>query len=118
MVIELGNVQERFAEIVWKNEPVKSGDLVSICNSELNWKKSTTFTVLKKLCEKGLFVNENGIVTSLVSREEYYSSKSEQLLDAYCDGSLPSFIAAFVQKKELTAKEIDEIKKIIDSIER
>ena len=112
--IELGTVQERFADIVWDNEPVGSGELVKICEKELNWKKPTTYTVLRKLCEKGLLKNENGVVTSLISKKDFYSSKSEQVVTDSFRGSLPSFIAAFISRKGLTSEEAEEIQKMID----
>ncbi len=112
--IELAAVQERFADIVWANEPIASGDLVKICAEELNWKKPTTYTVLRKLCEKGLLQNVDGVVTSLMSKEEFYSAKSEQIIEDSYDGSLPAFIAAFTSRKKLSKKEVDEIQKMID----
>ncbi|MBQ4426494.1 MAG: BlaI/MecI/CopY family transcriptional regulator [Oscillospiraceae bacterium] len=112
---EIGAVQERFADLVWANEPVPSGELVKICEKELNWKKPTTYTVLRKMCEKGLFKNENGVVTSLVSKEEFYSRKSEQIVSESYDGSLPAFIAAFISRRELTRAEADEIQSMIDA---
>lgn len=115
MDFELGLVQERFADIVWAHEPVGSGELVKLCEKELNWKKPTTYTVLRKLCVKGLLKNENGIVTSLISRDEFYSAKSEQIIDESYKGSLPSFIAAFISRKNLTKKEADEIQRMIDT---
>lgn len=113
--IELGAVQERFADLVWENEPVPSGDLVKICERELSWKKPTTYTVLRKLCEKGLLQNVDGIVTSRISREDFYSAKSEQIVDDSYRGSLPAFVAAFVSKKGLTAEEAEEIQRMIDA---
>ena len=113
--MELGTVQERFADIVWENEPIGSGELVKICESRLNWKKPTTYTVLRKLCEKGLLQNDNGIVTSLIPRDEFYSAKSEQIIDESYDGSLPAFVAAFISKKKLTRKEVQEIQAMIDT---
>ena len=115
MDLELGAVQERFADIVWANEPVNSGELVKLCEKELNWKKPTTYTVLRKLCEKGLLQNENGVVTSLISKEAFYSAKSEQIIEESFNGSLPSFIAAFISRKNLTEKEADEIQRMIDT---
>ena len=112
---ELGAVQERFADIVWANEPIGSGELVKICEKELNWKKPTTYTVLRKLCEKGLLKNENGTVSSVVSREEFYSAKSEQIIEGSFEGSLPAFIASFISRKNLTAKEAEEIQRMIDA---
>ncbi len=113
--IELGVVQERFADIVWANEPVASGELVRICEKELNWKKPTTYTVLRKLCEKGLLINENGTVRSLISREEFYSAKSEQIVADSYRGSLPAFIAAFISRKDISAEEAEEIRRMIDA---
>ena len=116
--IELAAVQERFADIVWANEPIASGDLVKVCEKELNWKKPTTYTVLRKLCEKGLLQNVDGIVSSLVSKEEFYSAKSEQIIEDSYKGSLPAFIAAFTTRKKLSKKEVDEIQKMIDSYKK
>ena len=116
--IELGAVQERFADIVWANEPLGSGELVKLCEKELGWKKPTTYTVLRKLCEKGLLKNEEGVVTSLMSREEFYSAKSEQIIEDSYEGSLPAFIAAFTSRKKLSNAEVDEIQKMIDEFRK
>ena len=118
MDIELGAIQERFADIVWANEPIASGELVKLCEKELNWKKPTTYTVLRKLCEKGLLQNENGIVRALISREAFYASKSEQIVADSYQGSLPAFVAAFISRKDLTAQEADEIQRMIDAFKR
>lgn len=99
--IELAAIQERFADIVWANEPISSGELVKICEKELNWKKPTTYTVLRKLCEKGVFQNVDGNVSSLISKEEFYSAKSEQVVEDSFKGSLPAFIAAFTSRLSL-----------------
>lgn len=112
--IELGDVQAAFADIIWNNEPIGSGELVKICEKELNWKKPTTYTVLRKLCEKGLFKNEDGVVTSIISREEFNASKSEKFVEDTYEGSLPAFIAAFMSHKKLSKAEIDEIQKMIN----
>ena len=111
--IELGTVQERFADIVWANEPLGSGELVKLCEAEMGWKKSTTYTVLRKLCDKGVLKNEDGVVSSLVSKEQFYAEKSSQVVADSFNGSLPAFVAAFVSKKKLTAKEAEEIQKLI-----
>ena len=116
--IELGEVQLQFAEIVWREEPVGSGELVKICEKELNWKKPTTYTVLRKLCEKGLLQNQDGTVTSVLSREEYYSAKSEQFVEDTFAGSLPAFIAAFTARKKLSGHEVDEIQRMIDAFRK
>ena len=108
--VELGAVQERFADIVWDNEPIASGELVKLCEKELRWKKPTTYTVLLK--------NENGIVTSLISKEDFYSAKSEQIVVDSYRGSLPAFIAAFISRKEISAEEAEEIQKMIDTFKK
>ena len=112
---ELGEVQARFADLVWENEPIASGELVKLCQKELNWKKPTTYTVLRKLCEKGIFRNENGTVTSLISREDYYSAKSERFVEETFQGSLPAFVAAFMSRKALSDSEAEEIQRMIDA---
>ena len=116
--IELGTVQERFADIVWANEPLGSGELVKLCEKELGWKKPTTYTVLRKLCEKGLRKNEDGVVTTLISREDFYSAKSEQIIEDSYEGSLPAFIAAFTSRKKLSNAEVNEIQKMIDAFKK
>ena len=116
--IELGAVQERFADIVWANEPLGSGELVKLCEKELGWKKPTTYTVLRKLCEKGLLQNEDGVVRTLMSREDFYSAKSEQIIEDSYEGSLPAFIAAFTSRKKLSNAEVDEIQKMIDEFRK
>ena len=118
MNYELGAVQERFADIVWANEPIGSGELVKICEKELRWKKPTTYTVLRKLCEKGLLKNENGTVSSVVAREAFYSAKSERIIEESFGGSLPVFIASFISRKNLTEEEAEEIQKMIDAFKK
>ena len=115
--IRLGAVESRFADIIWENEPISSGELVKKCEKELTWKKSTTYTVLKKLCEKGIFQNEKGMVTSLISKEELEAKQSERFVEDNFGGSLPAFIAAFTKRKSLSKKDMDEIKKMLDSFE-
>ena len=114
---KLGAVESRFAEIIWQNEPLSSGELVKLCEKELEWKKSTTYTVLKKLCEKGIFQNNGGTVTSLVSKQDFYAVQSEKFVDETFRGSLPAFIAAFTKRKKLSTEEISEIRRMIDSYE-
>lgn len=112
--IRLGAVESRFADIIWKNEPLSSGELVRLCEKELSWKKSTTYTVLKKLCERGIFQNENGVVSSLVSKEELSSRQSEKFVEENFEGSLPAFIAAFAKRKKISDKDMKEIKALLD----
>ena len=112
--IELGAVQERFADLIWAYEPIGSGELVKLCEKELNWEKPTTYTVLRKLCEKGLRYDLT-VPFARYSREEFYSSKSEQIVRESYQGSLPAFVAAFISRKTLTAGEAEEIQKMIDA---
>ncbi|MBE6038920.1 MAG: BlaI/MecI/CopY family transcriptional regulator [Anaerofustis stercorihominis] len=114
---KLGVVEKRFADIIWQNEPVSSGELVRLCEKELNWKKSTTYTVLKKLCERGLFVNNDKTVTSLISKQEFYAMQTEKFVEDTFEGSLPAFLAAFTTRKKLSETEINELKKIIEEME-
>ncbi len=113
---KLGTVEMQFAEIIWANAPLSSGTLVTLCAEQLGWKKSTTYTVLKKLCTRGLFRNENGTVTPLISRAEYDAMQSTQFVEENFSGSLPAFLAAFTKKKALSQSEIDEIRAMIDNM--
>lgn len=112
--MRLGLVETRFADIVWSNEPLQTKQLVAICEKELNWKRTTTHTVLKKLCDRGIFNTENSTVTALVSRDEFYAIQTEKFVDDTFKGSLPAFIAAFASRKQPSAKEIEEIRNMID----
>jgi BlaI family transcriptional regulator, penicillinase repressor len=111
------DAERKFAELIWKNEPINSGDLVRLCADRFDWKKSTTYTFLKKLCEQRLFRNVDAIVTSLVSEEEYLRIQSEQFVEKNFGGSVPRFLAAFVPKKKISQKEYEEIMKIINDCE-
>ncbi|MBQ3256210.1 MAG: BlaI/MecI/CopY family transcriptional regulator [Oscillospiraceae bacterium] len=113
----LGTVEARFADLVWEHAPLTSGQLVKLCEAELSWKKSTTYTVLKKLCDRGLFQNSGGTVTPLMTRAEYYGQQSHAFVEESFNGSLPAFIAAFSQRRKLTAKEVAEIRAMIDAME-
>ncbi len=104
----------RFCLILWKNEPMKSRELVELCKKELGWKPTTTYTVIKRLSERGVLKNENTIVTSLVSKEEVQLSELDELMETKFEGSLPAFIAAFAKRQKLSEKEVDEIKRIIE----
>lgn len=115
---KLGPVELRFAELIWENAPISSGELVKLCARELEWKKSTTYTVLKKLCEQGLFQNQGGTVTVLVSRQDYQARQSKQFVADTFSGSLPAFLAAFAQGAPLSQKDIADIRALIDRFEQ
>ena len=110
----LGAVESKFAELIWENEPITSGNLVRLAEKTLGWKKSTTYTVLKKLSERGIFENEDGTVTSRISKEAFFAEKSEQFVTEAFGGSLPAFVAAFLSQKPLSEEEADEIRRMID----
>ena len=114
----LGPVESRFAELIWQHEPLSSGELVKICEAELGWKKPTTYTVLRKLCERGIFQNQDGKVISLIGRDEYYARWSAQFVEETFQGSLPAFIAAFSSNKKLSEKDIEELEKLIEDSRR
>ncbi len=115
--LTMGVAESKFADIIWQNEPITSTELWKKCESELGWKKSTTFTVLKRLCDKGIFKNDSGAVSSLISRDEFYSAQSYQFVDDAFNGSLPAFLAAFTKRKSLSAEEIKDLKRLIDEYE-
>ena len=113
---KLGEVESVFADIIWNNEPLSSRRLAELAEERLNWKRTTTYTILKRLCDRELFQNNNGTVTSRISREEFYARQSEQFVEDTFQGSLPAFLAAFGSRKKLSDREIDELQKIIDSM--
>ena len=115
MEIKLGLVESKFADIIWQNAPMTTKELVVACEKELNWKRTTTYTVLKKLCERGIFDTTNSLVTVKISKDEFQAIRSEQFVDDTFQGSLPAFIAAFTTRKTLSAQEVQELKKLIDS---
>ena len=116
MDIQLGVVEARFADIIWSNEPVTSSELVKKAKEELGWTRTTTHTVVRRLCDKGLFVNENGTVRAIISRDDFYSLQSKQYIEDTFDGSLPKFLAAFTRGKKLSQEEADEIRRMIDNM--
>lgn len=114
--LKMGTAEARFADIIWANEPITSGQLAKIGATDFNWKKTTSHTVLNRLCERGLFKKENGVVISLISRDEYYARHSEQYVEETFGGSLPAFLAAFGTRKKLSDKEIEELQRVIESM--
>ena len=116
--LRMGAIESRFADMIWENEPVPSPELVKLAERELNWKKSTTYTVLKRLCERGIFQNQGGVVTSLISRADFYAVRSEKFVEETFSGSLPAFLAAFTTRKKLSEEEIAELQALIDQSRR
>ena len=116
--LTMGAIESRFAEMIWEREPVSSTELVRLAQQELEWKKSTTYTVLRRLCERGIFQNRDGIVTSLISRQDFYAVRSEQFVEETFSGSLPAFLTAFTTRKKLSEEEITELEALIRSCRR
>lgn len=116
--LTMGAIESRFAEMIWQREPITSPELVKLAAQELDWKKSTTYTVLRRLCERGIFQNNDGIVTSLISKQDFYAVKSERFVEETFSGSLPAFIAAFTTRKKLSDAEINELQELINQSRR
>ncbi|WRS28484.1 BlaI/MecI/CopY family transcriptional regulator [Oscillospiraceae bacterium MB08-C2-2] len=114
---KLGEMEQRFADLIWANEPLTSRALTELCENEFTWKRTTTYTMLKRLCERGIFQNNGGIVTSRMSKHEFGAAQGEQFLNDAFGGSLPQFLAAFARRNKLTPKEINEIQRLIDEHE-
>jgi predicted transcriptional regulator len=111
---KLTEAEKKFADLIWQNEPISSGDLVKLCAKEMNWKKSTTYTMLKKLCKKGIFKNENAVVSSLITKDEYYSRQSIRFVEDTFGGSLPKFLTAFISGRRISRQQAEELKRLID----
>ncbi len=118
MEFQLGCIETKFADIIWEHEPISSAQLVKLSEAKLGWKKSTTYTVLRRLCQKGLFKNENGIVTSLISGKYFHAEQCKQFIDHSFSGSLPAFLAAFMNAKKISKEEADEIQNMIDQFRK
>lgn len=115
--LQMGAVESRFADIIWENEPLSSSELAKKSEAELKWKKTTSYTVLKRLCDKGIFQNNKGTVTSVISRAEFYSMQSEKFVEETFNGSLPAFLTAFTARKDLTQEEVEQLRKIVAEYE-
>lgn len=108
----------RFCLILWEHEPIKSRELVELCREQLGWKNSTTYTVIKRLAQRGVLKNENTVVTSLVSKDQVQAAEIDELVEKKFDGSLPAFVAAFTRHKKMTQREIDQVQEMIDQFRR
>ncbi len=114
--LKIGSAEARFADLIWAHEPITSGEMAKLGAAEFGWKKTTSFTVLKRLCDRGIFQNQSGAVTSLISREEFYARHSQQYVEEAFGGSLPAFLTAFGTRNKLTDREIDELERIIEKM--
>lgn len=115
--VQMGVIESRFADIIWENEPIATGELAKRSEELLKWKKTTSYTVLKRLCDKGIFQNNKGVVTSLISKKEFFAMQSERFVEETFEGSLPAFLAAFTSRKGLKAEEVVQLKKMIADYE-
>ena len=111
--IKLGMVESRFADIIWEHAPLTTRELTALCEKELNWKRTTTYTVLKKLCDRGIFSAKDGTITAILSRDDFFAIQSEQFVRENFQGSLPAFLAAFTARKTPTADELAQIRGMI-----
>ena len=114
---KLGEIESRFADIIWQNEPIATGELAKRSEELLSWKKTTSYTVLKRLCDKGIFRNDKGVVTSVISRDDFYAVQSENFVKDTFEGSLPAFLAAFTKRKGLTAEEVAHLRRLVAEYE-
>ena len=110
-------METQFANLIWENEPIKSPELVKLAEQELNWKKSTTYTILKRFCDRGIFKNENAVVTALIKKDDFYAEQSRHYIKETFQGSLPKFFSAFVGKGKLNKKQAEELKRLIEEYE-
>ena len=115
--LRMGANELRFARIIWENAPLSSKRLAELAKERLGWAKTTSYTVLKRLCDKGLFKNEGAVVTALISREEYHALRGEQIVDRDFGGSLPAFVAAFTKRRSLSAAEVAALRALVDEYE-
>ncbi len=113
----LGEMEQHFADLIWEHAPIRSRELTALCEDAFTWKRTTTYTMLKRLCDRGLFVNDKGTVKPLMTKEEFQAAQGEQFINETFDGSLPRFLAAFSRRKKLSDREILELKELIDSYE-
>lgn len=114
---KLGEMEQKFADLIWESEPISSRELTQLCEKAFMWKRTTTYTMLKRLCERKIFENSSGTVRALMKREDFLGAQGEQFVDESFGGSLPQFLAAFTRRKKLSEKEIEEIRVLIDAHE-
>ena len=114
---KLGEMELRFAEIIWKEAPIASGELAKLCGEAFGWKRTTAYTMLKRLCDRKIFANENGVVVVLMSREEFQAAQGEQFINEVFDGSLPRFLAAFSHRRKMSNQDVEALKKIIEKMD-
>ena len=113
----LGEMEQKFAELIWAQAPIASGQLAKLCGEAFDWKRTTTYTMLKRLCDRGIFANEGGTVVVRMEQAEFFAAQGEQLIDENFDGSLPQFLTAFSRRRKLSAREVEELRRLIEEYE-
>ncbi|WP_432404153.1 BlaI/MecI/CopY family transcriptional regulator [Wukongibacter sp. M2B1] len=111
---KLGEMEQKFADLIWDNAPIRTRDLIALCANEFDWKRTTTYTMLRRLCDREIFINDSGEVTVLLKKEDFLAEKGEEFLEESFEGSLPRFLTAFTRRNKLSEKEIQEIQQLID----
>lgn len=114
---KLGEMEQKFAELIWEKAPIGSGELAKLCDSAFGWKRTTAYTMLKRLCDRGIFENQNGTVVVIQNREEFQGAQGEQFINETFNGSLPQFLTAFTRRKKLSRSEVEELKKLVEDFE-
>lgn len=114
---KLGEMEQKFADLIWEHAPIASGELVKLCEQAFSWKRTTTYTMLKRLCLRDLFENVNGTVQAKTTREDFQAAQGEQFLIENFDGSLPRFLTAFSRRKRLSSHEVEELRRLIEKYE-
>lgn len=114
---KLGEMEQKFADLIWAHAPIATGELVKLCEQAFGWKRTTTYTMLKRLCLRDLFANENGVVEIRTSREDFQAAQGEQFLIDNFEGSLPRFLTAFSRRKKLSSREVEELRRLIETYE-
>ena len=112
---KLGEMEAKFAELIWEHAPIRSGALTKLCEERFGWKRTTTYTMLKRLCERGIFVNENGMVRVQMSKEEFQAGQGSAFIEENFNGSLPLFLTAFSRKNKLSKSDVEKLQQLIDS---
>ena len=116
--MQMGAIEARFADIIWSRAPLTAAELARLAQGELGWKKTTSYTALKRLCDKGIFRNDKGLITAMLTREQFYALQSQRFVEQTYDGSLPAFIAAFAQRKAISRADLEEIRQMLDKYEQ
>lgn len=112
---KLGEMEARFADLIWEHAPIRSGELTKLCEEKFDWKRTTTYTMLKRLCERGMFANESGVVQVKMTKDEFLAGQGSSFIEEHFEGSLPLFLTAFSRKNKLSREDVEKLQQLIDS---